>query len=228
MRNGPASASMAPRQGGLQAPALGVPVYPQAAMAMPYAAPPMMLYPRPQVGGASGRGGFMQRLRNTFQEIRQFPQQLHQLAQQATQYRPNLFQNAMDTAHQTIHTLQSGALQTSFNPPAQPHPQVPALGIPAAWLQQPAAPMKHVDEPMVLTPRPQVQGAAQMFSAQAHSFDPALLSQQLGPAMHQTLQHVLDNIRQLQALAADGPHMGVAAAPVGVPADAVPQKAKLD
>jgi hypothetical protein len=182
----------------------------------------MMPYPPPQVGG-----GFMQRLRNTYQEIRQFPQQLHQLAQQATQYRPNLFQNAMDTAHQAIHTLQSGALQAAFHPPAHPHPypQVPVMGMPAAWLQQPVAPMKHMEEPMVLTPRPQVQGPAQMYSAQAQSFDPALLSQQLGAAMQQTLQHVLDNIRQLQAFEATSPHMGAAAAPAGVPVGATPHKA---
>ena len=78
---------------------------------------------------------------------------------------------------------------------------------------------------MVLIPRPQVQGAAQMYSAQAQSFDPASLSQQLGPVMHQTLQNVLDNIRLLQAFAADSQHMGAAAAPAGVPAGAMPQKA---
>lgn len=205
-RNGPASASMAPRQAGPQAPALGVPVY------------------LPQVAGESGRGGFMQRVRDAIQEIRQFPQQLHQLAQHATHCQPNLLQHALQTAHHTVQTLQSGAQPAAFNPHL--HSQVPAMGIPAAWLQPPPAPMKPVAEPMVLIPRPQVQGAAQMFNTQVHSFDPALLSQQLSPVMQQMLQKVLDNIRQLQALAADNQHMGVTAALAGVSPGAAPHKAQ--
>ncbi len=43
--------------------------------------------------------------------------------------------------------------------------------------------------------------------------------------MDQTLQHVLNNIRLLQALEADSQHMGAAAVPVGVPVGAMPQKA---
>jgi hypothetical protein len=237
---------MAPQQGRPQAwqarPALGVPVAPQQAYMAPalgvpafrppYFAPPMMLFPRPQMGGASG-GGFGQRVRDAVQQFRLFPQQLQQLAQQATRYQPDLFQHAMDMVHLAIHHQQAGRPPMVLTPrPQVPMPMPPAVGIPVALSRPAPAPKKRVDEPKVQTPQPQVQGAAQVLSAQAKSFDPASLSQQLGQLklqMMQTLQdHLADMRQQIQALAADRPLMGAGAALAGASAGAVPHKVKQD
>ena len=127
-RNPSTSSSIAPRQKGPQAPAMGVPAQPQApagqalgvpVYAQPYmapyhAAPPMTLIPRPQIGGAFGGGGILQMVRNAVQQIMQFPQQLHQLAQQASHYPPPRIQQALNAARPFGHGPHAGGMR----PPA--------------------------------------------------------------------------------------------------------------
>lgn len=196
---------MAPRQNGLPTRplvALGVPVF----MAAHVAAQPMALHPHshlhphPQAGAAFGGGGFLQRVRNAFQQISQFPQQLNQLAHQAGQCQQNLLQQALDTARLASQALHSG-------------------GPPMVLIPRPQVPMQHVHEPMVLTPRPSVQHAAQGFGTQAQSFNPASLGQQAGQLTLQAFQRVQDSlalVRQSLALVVDGQRMGAGAAPAGV------------
>jgi hypothetical protein len=169
----------------------------------------MVLTPRPQIGGAFGGGGIMQRVRNAFQQVSQFPQQLHQLAHQANHYPSNVLQHALDTARMATQSL------LSARPPMvlTPRPQVQ---------------MPHAQEPMVLIPRPPLQPAHE-FSAGIRSFDAASLSQQLGQLRQQALQSLQENLalmrQSLQVLAADSQRLGAGAAAGAFPVPAKPPQA---
>jgi hypothetical protein len=181
---------MAPRQKGPQdarPPVLGQPVYAQPY----YPAPPMVLTPRPQIGGAFGGGGVMQMARNVLQHIRQYPQQLQQLAHQFSHYPSHTMQHALHAARPFGHRPHAGVRPPMFIP----QPPIP-VGIPLGRIQAPAVPAKRVEEPMVLIPRPQIQGAAQQFGAQAQAFDPVALNKQIAQLGAQMLQTILDGLRQ--------------------------------
>lgn len=128
-RHAPPQAGMAPRQRMPQAwqpPALGVPAQPHAAM---YGAPtPRGLH---QHGHTSSRGGIMSAARNMFQRIRQFPQEVQQLAQAASYYPPVTMSHAMHTANQAIQGLHALSQQ---QPHMYPHmyPQMPYAQVPYA------------------------------------------------------------------------------------------------
>ena len=197
--------------------ALGVPMYPQPYMAAHYAAPPMKPLQQPHIGGAFGGGGIRQMVRNAFQQIRQFPQQLHQLAHQFSHYPSQTMQHALNAARPFSHGPHAGMRPPVFVPPP---PQMPAMGIPVGipmWVQPPAVPAQRMEEPMLLIPRPQMQAAAQMFSAQVHSFDAVALNKQIAQLGAQILQSVLDSLHQFQAPAALAQHAGGGAAAAAAP-----------
>lgn len=120
-RDPSASASMAPRQRTSQAAARdvaaqpwvpmgqahGVPAYPQPCMASHVAVPPPVLPPGQPTEGTFGGGGIMQMVRSAFQQIMEFPQQLHQLAHQAGHYPSSLLQQALNTARMASQDLLS-------------------------------------------------------------------------------------------------------------------------
>ncbi len=131
-RQAPPQAGMAPRQRMPQAwqpTAMGVSVQPHAAL---HGAPTHRgLQPH---GHTSSRGGIMSAARNMFQRIRQFPQEVQQLAQAASYYPPVTMSHAMHTVNQAIQGLH--ALSQQQQP--HMHPQMPYAPMPYA--QVPYAP----------------------------------------------------------------------------------------
>lgn len=216
-----------------QAPGV-VPMYPQPYMAAHYAAPPMKPFQQPYIGGAAfGGGGIMQMARNAFQQIRQFPQQLHQLAHQFSHYPSHTMQQALNAARPFSHRPHAGMRPPVFVPPP---PQMPAMGIPVGIpmgrVQTPAVPAQRVEAPMVLIPRPQIQTNAQKFGAQVHSFDAVALNKlitQLGAEMTQRVNDLVGILRQsFQAPVALAQNAGGGAAAAAAPPDGGAGKLKQD
>jgi len=145
-RSSAASASISPRRQLPQAAARGEPAQPQPQPQARDAALSLLTMPQLQCGEAFGGGSTLQRVRNAFQQVNQFGQQLHQLAHQASRYPAHVLQQAVSAARPLGQGLHAGV-----QPPvsAPPSPQIrSAAGLLSAQAQtfDPAALNKRITQ----------------------------------------------------------------------------------